>query len=116
MYRGSPASPVHPRSPPRVFRSAVGGPAWKRKYTLGSKHPRCQQLSVWCKPIPRIRHPTLVMATLAPLLENTLVVVAHSDDETIGCGCLMQRMNKVRVAFATDGAPLDPQFWPKYHD
>jgi LmbE family N-acetylglucosaminyl deacetylase len=56
------------------------------------------------------------MATLASLLENTLVVVAHPDDETIGCGCLMQRMNEVRVVFATDGAPLDPQFWPKYQN
>src|SRR3954468_23574573 len=54
------------------------------------------------------------MATLASLLENTLVVVAHPDDEAIGCGCLMQRMTRVRVAFATDGAPLDPQFWSKY--
>ena len=54
------------------------------------------------------------MATLASLLENTLVVVAHPDDETIGCACLMQRIFEVRVAFATDGAPLDQQFWSKY--
>jgi LmbE family N-acetylglucosaminyl deacetylase len=54
------------------------------------------------------------MATLAPLLENTLVVVAHPDDEVIACGALMQRMEEVRVVFATDGAPLDPKFWPKY--
>jgi N-acetylglucosamine malate deacetylase 2 len=56
------------------------------------------------------------MATLATLLENTLVVVAHPDDETIGCGCLMQRMQEVRVVFATDGAANDPKFWPKYQD
>jgi LmbE family N-acetylglucosaminyl deacetylase len=56
------------------------------------------------------------MAALVSLLENTLVVVAHPDDETIGCGCLMQRMAEVRVVFATDGAPLDPQFWPKYQN
>jgi LmbE family N-acetylglucosaminyl deacetylase len=56
------------------------------------------------------------MATLATLLENTLVVVAHPDDETIGCGCLMQRMNEVRIVFATDGAPTSPQFWPKYQN
>jgi N-acetylglucosamine malate deacetylase 2 len=54
------------------------------------------------------------MATLASLLENTLVVVAHPDDEVIGCGALMQRMEQARVVFATDGAPLDPKFWPKY--
>jgi len=54
------------------------------------------------------------MATLASLLENTLVVVAHPDDEVIGCGVLMQRMEQVRVVFATDGAPLDKKFWPKH--
>jgi len=54
------------------------------------------------------------MATLASLMENALVVVAHPDDEVIGCGILMQRMEEVRVAFATDGAPLDRKFWPKY--
>ncbi len=56
------------------------------------------------------------MAALVPLLDNTLVVVAHPDDETIGCGCLMQRVSELRVAFATDGAPLDPQFWPKFQN
>jgi N-acetylglucosamine malate deacetylase 2 len=56
----------------------------------------------------------LVMATLAPLLENTVVVVAHPDDEVIGCGCLLQRMKQARVVFATDGAPLNRQFWPKH--
>lgn len=56
------------------------------------------------------------MATLVSLLENTLVVVAHPDDETIGCGCVMQRMAEVHVVFATDGAPLDPRFWPKYQN
>jgi len=56
------------------------------------------------------------MAALVPLLDNTLVVVAHPDDETLGCGCLMQRVGELRVAFATDGAPLDPQFWPKFQN
>ena len=54
------------------------------------------------------------MATLASLLDKTLVVVAHPDDEVIGCGALMQRMQQVRVVFATDGAPLEAKFWPKY--
>jgi len=54
------------------------------------------------------------MATLASLLENTVVVVAHPDDEVIGCGALLQRMKQARVVFATDGAPLSRQFWPKY--
>jgi LmbE family N-acetylglucosaminyl deacetylase len=56
------------------------------------------------------------MATLASLLENTLVVVAHPDDETLGCGCLMQRMREARVVFATDGAPLDSRLWPKFQN
>ena len=54
------------------------------------------------------------MAALDSLLDDTLVVMAHPDDETIGSGCLMQRMHEIRVVFATDGAPLDSQFWPKY--
>src|SRR5205085_1155321 len=33
-----------------------------------------------------------------------------------GAGCLMQQMHEVRVVYATDGAPLDPRFWPNYHD
>src|SRR5262249_60071671 len=54
------------------------------------------------------------MATLASLLEKTLVVVAHPDDEVIGCGVLLQQMQEARVVFATDGAPLDAKFWPKH--
>lgn len=55
------------------------------------------------------------MKALAPLLGRTLVIVAHPDDEVIGCGALLQRMRHGAVVFCTDGAPLDDYFW-KRHD
>src|SRR5436305_133828 len=45
---------------------------------------------------------------------RTLIVVAHPDDEVIGCGILLQRLRHVTVAFLTDGAPADPYFWGKF--
>jgi N-acetylglucosamine malate deacetylase 2 len=51
------------------------------------------------------------MDPLAPLLGRTLVLIAHPDDEAVGCGALLQRMEKPIVVFATDGAPRDDYFW-----
>lgn len=48
------------------------------------------------------------------LLQRPLVLVAHQDDEAIGCGILLQRAAQPVVVFATDGAPADPYFWGKY--
>jgi N-acetylglucosamine malate deacetylase 2 len=53
------------------------------------------------------------MDALAPLLGKTLVLVAHPDDEAVGCGTLLQRMSEPMVVFATNGAPRDPYFWEK---
>src|SRR5271166_2984414 len=42
------------------------------------------------------------------LIENAkrlLVFVAHPDDESIGCGVLLQRIPTALVVFAVDGAP-----------
>lgn len=48
---------------------------------------------------------------LTPLLKRTLILVAHPDDETGGCGILLQRIAVPLVVFATDGAPNDHWFW-----
>jgi LmbE family N-acetylglucosaminyl deacetylase len=54
------------------------------------------------------------MERLAPLVGRTLVIVAHPDDEIVGCGSLLQRVREPLVLFATDGAPRDRFFWEKY--
>jgi N-acetylglucosamine malate deacetylase 2 len=54
------------------------------------------------------------MAGFDALLETTLILVAHPDDEVIGFGALMQQMRRPVVVFATDGAPHDPYFWKDY--
>lgn len=48
------------------------------------------------------------------LLGRTLVLVAHPDDEAVGCGALLQRMRDPLVVFATDGAPRSDFFWQNY--
>jgi LmbE family N-acetylglucosaminyl deacetylase len=48
------------------------------------------------------------------LLQRPLVLVAHQDDEALGCGILLQRAQDPVVIFATDGAPVDEYFWREY--
>ena len=54
------------------------------------------------------------MGSLERLTGRTMLIVAHPDDETIGCGALLQRMRDPVVVFLTDGAPRDPFFWSAY--
>jgi N-acetylglucosamine malate deacetylase 2 len=44
----------------------------------------------------------------------TLVLVAHPDDESIGMGITLQRLNRALVVFCTSGAPLFPPVWLRY--
>lgn len=60
------------------------------------------------------RHQNQNMDSLEPLLGRILVVVAHPDDEAVGCGALLQRMREPAVIFATDGAPRDQYFWGRH--
>ncbi len=55
------------------------------------------------------------MSCLRPLLARTLVLVAHPDDEAVGCGALLQRIEDPLVVFATDGAPRSDFFWQNYN-
>src|SRR5437588_7217389 len=66
---------------------------------------RAQYSEVDRQALPQILH---------PLLDRTLVIVAHPDDETIACGGLMQFMREPCVVFATDGAPADEYWWKKH--
>jgi LmbE family N-acetylglucosaminyl deacetylase len=54
------------------------------------------------------------MADVALPLGRTLVLVAHPDDESVGCGVLLQRIREPIVVFATDGAPRDDSFWREH--
>lgn len=53
----------------------------------------------------------LSLQTISDLSLNSIdaldvaVVVAHPDDETIGCGALLSRLKNVSVILVTDGAP-----------
>ena len=42
---------------------------------------------------------------------RTLIAFAHPDDETIGAGAVLARLDRVRLLCATDGAPVDPRWW-----
>jgi LmbE family N-acetylglucosaminyl deacetylase len=42
------------------------------------------------------------------------VLVAHPDDEAVGCCGLLQRMSDPIIVFATDGAPRSDHFWKSY--
>jgi N-acetylglucosamine malate deacetylase 2 len=54
------------------------------------------------------------MLQISDLLERTLVIVAHPDDECIAAGVLLQRIRTSVTVFCTDGAPRDDYFWSAY--
>ncbi|HVZ15872.1 MAG TPA: PIG-L family deacetylase [Terriglobales bacterium] len=57
----------------------------------------------------------IIVQSLRPLLGRTLVLVAHPDDEAVGCGALLQTMEEPLVIFATDGAPRSECFWKNFN-
>lgn len=42
---------------------------------------------------------------------RTLVVFAHPDDETIGAGAVLARLDRIHLLCATDGAPHERRWW-----
>ncbi len=50
----------------------------------------------------------------AELMRRTLVIVAHPDDDIVGCGILLQRVQEPLVVFCTDGAPRSEDYWAAY--
>lgn len=62
-----------------------------------------------------VRAPRCARGRTAPEFGGqTLVLVAHPDDETGGCAGLLQRLADPVVVFATEGAPADKFFWGPY--
>lgn len=53
----------------------------------------------------------VVSGAIDQLLQSTLVLVAHPDDESIGCGILLQRIANASVLLCTDGAPTVARPW-----
>jgi N-acetylglucosamine malate deacetylase 2 len=49
-----------------------------------------------------------------PTFAKTLILVAHPDDESIGCAGLLQRVPNALVVFATDGAPPHYRFEKRF--
>ena len=45
---------------------------------------------------------------------SMLIVVAHQDDESIGAGAQLARLNDVTVLHVTDGAPRDPAYAQRF--
>lgn len=58
--------------------------------------------------------PEARLLRIAELGKRTLVVVAHPDDECIGAGAMLQRIEKPAVVFCTDGGPRDQCFWQRF--
>jgi N-acetylglucosamine malate deacetylase 2 len=62
---------------------------------------------------PRFKCPLLEeLASSRPTIwaSDVAVVVAHPDDETLGCGAQLPRLRGCTVILVTDGAPCDPWY------
>jgi N-acetylglucosamine malate deacetylase 2 len=49
--------------------------------------------------------------SIEQLLRSTLILVAHPDDESIGCGILLQRISQAAVVLCTDGGYAGVRPW-----
>lgn len=54
------------------------------------------------------------LVPLGVMFDRPLILAAHQDDESLGCGILLQRAKEAVVVFATNGAPRNEYFWKAF--
>jgi LmbE family N-acetylglucosaminyl deacetylase len=72
----------------------------------GEQKPAGNTVEHW-RNLPFLRHAPCHLGRRF-LAQQVAVVIAHPDDETIGCGAFLCRTSAVHVILVTDGSPRNP--------
>src|SRR5438876_12216218 len=97
--------------PPSGSAHKLASPLWL--FSRQEKPTRAKATRVG-HPQSSLAHLSCWMESWKVLLGRPLVLVAHPDDEALGCSALLQRAQSAAVIFATDGAPAVERFWAAY--